>query len=195
MDLPEAPTRTPKGRLERFADHSVWWIPALAPVPAGLLLPHAAFLTRILVGIAFAALFAAIFFSRVRKQRSKRLQCDIDEQGIIECLIRYPKARAGSLGTLWEGGWAELQPRSITFWPTNVMEELGAKVPGGAPSAFVVESAPEPGELQPAQRRHIRRDHYVVSMQTSSGIVELAADQMSLQALQRLIDVAGDSDA
>jgi hypothetical protein len=97
MVAPETPTRTPKSKLERMSDHAIWWVPMVALLPANILLPNADLGTRILSSLVVVLLVETLLFVGVRRDKLRRLATDIEELGIIECLVRYPNAVPGSL--------------------------------------------------------------------------------------------------
>src|SRR4051812_33977478 len=113
MVTPEAPTRTPKSKLERISDHAVWWLPVVALLPANIMLPNADLGTRILSSLVVVILVESLLLLGVRRDKHRRLSTDIEEHGIIDCLVRYPNAVPGSLRDRWAPGSAQLKPRTI----------------------------------------------------------------------------------
>jgi hypothetical protein len=170
-----------------MSDHAIWWVPMVALLPANILLPNADFGTRILFSLVVISLVEALLFLGVRRDKLRRLATDIEELGIIECLIRFPHAVPGSLRDRWAPGSAQLKPNIIVFREGNVIEPFGLDHVIGAPRVLKVQSFPEHRVLPPQRRNELRRNRRVVSIQTSDGEVELAADQMSLESLERLV--------
>lgn len=182
----EAPPRTPKSRLERIADHSIWWLPLVALIPANILMPNADLLPRLAVGSLILLIVGGVMGTEVRRRRTARLARDAEDYGIIDCLIRYPKAMRGSLRERWTPGSAELKQRTIVFRPNNSMEPFGTDQ-AGAPRILEVRSAPEQRELPRGERKALRGSQEVIRLDTDNGVVELAADPMSLGALMKRV--------
>jgi len=186
MTASEAPPRTPKSRLERIADHSIWWLPFVAFIPANVLLPDADLPLKLAVGSLAVLIIAGVMATEVGRRRTARLTKDIEDYGIIDCLIRYPKAMAGSLRERWAPGSAELKHGSITFRPNNSLEPFG-KEQSGTPRVLEVRSVPAYLELQRNERKLLRGSAQVIRLDTDQGVIELAADRMSLSALTQRV--------
>lgn len=186
MAIWEAPPRTPKSRLERIADHSIWWLPLVALIPANILMPNADLLPRLAVGSLVLLIVGGVMGTEVRRRKTARLARDAEDYGIIDCLIRYPKAMPGSLRERWAPGSADLKPGKIIFRPNNSLEPFG-KEQTGTPRLIEVRSVPEKLELLRNDRRMLRASAQVIRLDTDQGVIELAADRMSLGALMERV--------
>jgi hypothetical protein len=186
MAIRETPPRTPKSRLERIADHSIWWIPFVALLPASILLPEADLLPRLALSFLVVLLVGCPLSIEVRRRRADRLAKDAEDYGIIDCLIRYPKALPGSLRERWAPGSAELKHGAIVFRPINSLEPFGTDQ-AGAPQVHEVHSDPEQLELPRNERRMLRGRQQVIRLDTDKGVIELAADRMSLGTLTQRV--------
>lgn len=124
--------------------------------------------------------------TEVRRRKTARLAKDAENYGIIDCLIRYPKAMRGSLRERWTPGSAELKHGTIVFRPNNSLEPFGTDQ-AGVPQIVEVRSVPEPFELPRDERRTLRASQEVIRLDTDKGVVELAADRMSLRELMRRV--------
>lgn len=178
----EAPPRTPKSRLERIADHSIWWLPFVALIPANILMPTADLLPKLAAGSLVLLIVGGVMGTAVRRRRTARLAKAAEDYGII----RYPKAIPGSLRERWAPGSAELKHSTIIFRPISSVEPFGTDQ-AGAPQIVEVRSVPEHLELPPNERKMLRGSQQVIRLNTDKGELELAADRMSLNTLTKRI--------
>jgi hypothetical protein len=183
MAASELPTRTPKSRLERVAASSVWWLPLIAVLPAAPPLHEVPWMLRILVGGSILLAAVALLAVLEQSQMAARLARDARELGIIDCFIRYPNSRPGSLRRIWAAGTAELKPGSIIFHESYTMTPFENNRLARAPLTLQVESLPVRQELEREQRTMLRRNQAVVQIDTDRETIELAADRLSLDAL------------
>lgn len=183
MAASEIPARTPKSKLERIAASSLWWLPLIAVFPAAPPLHDVPVLLRFIVGgavlLAVAGLLAALEYG----QTAARLARDARELGIVDCLIRYPNSRPGSLRRIWAAGTAELKPGLIFFRESYPMTPFESNRLSRAPLTLRVESLPIRQELEREERTLLRKNHVVVRIDTDKETIELAVDPIGLDAL------------
>jgi len=142
------------------------------------------YLAGLVVTCAVMALISLPLGVAAKRRRSARRVRDLEEYGLIDCLIRFPGAHPGSLRHRWNPGWARLERGIINFHGgINANAFTGNWEEAGAPQTLTVLSRPVQRRPAHEYRKELHRTQKVVAFETDRGEVELASVEESLNAL------------
>lgn len=181
--------RTPRGRWEKIA----YWASFGTLVPTLIV-------SEILEGLGLSwwerigvilliILVSTYLLSRpAQAERQRRLAADL-ERGVIDCAIRFPRSAPGSLRDLWEPGVGQLHDQSLHF-QTRLGDREGS--PAGKKKTFPhAVLAPDVHERPATKSLALEHRHWqTLDLQTTSGLLQVAASKASCEFLERTLGSA-----
>ena len=176
--------RTPRGRQEKLGG---WGVLVLFSVPSLLITVFRGLGLSAWESIGGAVLVVALgahLVSRpVRAARRRRRAADL-ELGVIDCAIRFPGSRPGSLSDVWDVGAGQVEGSSLHF-----QAQLGDQdgTPAGRrktfSSAVLTDSVPDVPSTQHLGRA--QRTWRSIYLRTDGGLLQVAAPQEGCALLER----------
>lgn len=136
--------------------------------------------------VFYALIFSGVIFLTAR--RSRATSAELDRAGQSLMYLRYPNSLPGSLSGIWEMGFATAGPGRIDFQPA-LNDEL---VPSGrnkALTALRVMSLPRKASHKDTHQG-LPVAFLIITLESDSGIIEVAANLHTLQKIQKDIGPA-----
>lgn len=184
--------RTPRGRWEKWGNWGTLVIFLPAQIMLGVLDDLGLSWWEIIGVIVLVIAAGGYLLSRpARAARQQRLEADL-EHGVVECAIRFPGSRPGSLSDVWEVGVGQAVDGTLHF--QGLLGDYDATPTGRRktfPSAALAQEipdAPSTQRLQGPQRRW-RSIH----LETDGGLLQVAASEQSCSFLEECFPPAGGS--
>ena len=138
-------------------------------------------------GAMWAAGYGIVAFFETKRRRKTNAR--LEEHGQIMAYIRYPDARPGSLGSIWNQGIATPAAGSLHFQPA-VYDTLEPS--GRAATISVRDVLSQRRKLSGRDRRYIQAAGIqALMLATDGGRVELAAAPESLDRLREVLGFRG----
>lgn len=170
---------TPRGKWEKAAISSQWWLLFTAIFLSNLFRDLLGFWESIAAVVAVMGLAALLVGGRARREVKVRRALDA-ERGLMECAIRYADAHPDSLAGRWLPGYAEVTAGSVRFQSDYV--ETGS--PSGRITLFsdvILRGSVDPPARKPAE---FKRGWQVAALGTDKGILNVATSDTGAHLLE-----------
>lgn len=184
--------RTPHGRWEKWGNWGTLVIFLPAQIMLGVLDDLGLSWWEIMGVIVLVIAAGGYLLSRpAQAARRQRLEADL-EHGVVECAIRFPGSRPGSLSDVWEVGVGQVEGGALHF--QGMFGDYGATPTGRKktfPSAVLTREVPETPSTQRLGRA--QRSWRTLHLKTDGGLLQVAASEQSRVFLEQAFTPAGRS--
>lgn len=184
--------RTPYGRWEKWGNWGTLVIFLPAQIMLGVLDDLGLSWWEIIGVIVLVIAAGGYLLSRpAQVAHRQRLEADL-EHGVVECAIRFPGSRPGSLSDVWEVGVGQVEGGALHF--QGMFGDYGATPMGRRktfPSAVLTREVPDAPSMQ---RLHgPQRRWRSIHLKTDGGLLQVAASEQSCSFLEGSFPPAGGS--
>jgi len=184
--------RTPRSRREKLGNWTAIVIffptPILTDALGGLGLSW----WKVMGVLALVLALGMYLLSRpARTARRQRLEADL-QLGVVDCAIRFPNSRPGSLADIWNFGAGQVEDNSLHF-QAMLGDQDGT--PAGRRKTFphTVLTRHAPGAPSTQRLGYAQRGWRTIHLETDGGLLQVAASEESCEFLEQAFARTGGS--